>query len=37
MAHEVAAHAACGFARTLTKPFRKEALAEVLAALRRAG
>jgi PAS domain S-box-containing protein len=34
MAHEVEAHTACGFARTLTKPFRKDALVEVLGALR---
>ena len=37
MAHEVAAHSACGFAQTLTKPFRKQALAEVLGALRGSG
>lgn len=34
MAHEVEAHAACGFVHTLTKPFRKDELARVLAALR---
>ncbi len=37
MAHEIAAHAASGFVRTLTKPYRKEALAEILGALRHAG
>jgi PAS domain S-box-containing protein len=37
MAHEVEAHAACGFAQTLTKPFRQEALAELLGRLRHAG
>jgi len=35
MAHELAAHAASGFVRTLTKPFRKAALAEVLRELRK--
>ena len=34
MAHEVAEHAAVGFVQTLTKPFRSDALASVLAGLR---
>ena len=35
MSHEVAAHTACGFIRTLTKPYRKAALARVLESVRR--